>query len=91
MSEAATARAAYVEILKSVASSCGDRAVLTELDGGAFAIRLSGVAVTSEAAAETLVALTESAAKQGWRLKPGPIAVRTPGLTAEFSCEVVHD
>ena len=89
--EAAKARAAYAEILDTIASACGERAVLTSLGGDAFAIRLSGVAVTADAAAETLVALTEAAAKQGWRVAPGPIAVRTPGLTAEFTCEVAHD
>ena len=81
----------YAEILDTIASACGERAVLTSLGGDAFAIRLSGVAVTADAAAETLVALTEAAAKQGWRVAPGPIAVRTPGLTAEFTCEVAHD
>ena len=65
--------------------------MLSSLDGEAFTLRLTGVAVTTAAAADTLVALTDAAAKRGWRLSTGPITVRTPGQTAEFKCEITHD
>ena len=47
--------------------------------------------MTASAAADTLVALADAAAKRGWRLSTGPITVRTPGQTAEFKCELNHD
>jgi len=89
--DAAKARCAYAGVLEAIADACGDRAVLSSLDGGAFTLRLTGVAVTAAAAADTLVALTDAAAKRGWRLSTGPITVRTPGQTAEFKCEITHD
>ena len=88
---AAKARNAYADILEAIAEACGDRAVLSSLDGGAFTLRLTGVAVTASGAADTLVALADAAAKRGWRLSTGPITVRTPGQTAEFKCELNHD
>ena len=88
---AARARSAYAEIMKAIAAAYGERAVLMTLDGGPSALRIKGVAVTAAAAADVQVALTKSATKLGWRLMPGPIAVRTPGLTAEFECELTHD
>ena len=89
--EAARARSAYAEIMKAIAAAYGERAVLMTLDGGPSALRIKGVAVTAAAAADVQVALTKSATELGWRLMPGPIAVRTPGLTAEFECELTHD
>ena len=89
--EAARARSAYAEIMKAIAAAYGERAVLMTLDGGPSSLRIKGVAVTAAAAADVQVALTKSATKLGWRLMPGPIAVRTPGLTAEFECELTHD
>lgn len=89
--DAAKARCAYADVLEAIANACGDRAVLSSLDGEAFTLRLTGVAVTTAAAADTLVALTDAAAKRGWRLSTGPITVRTPGQTAEFKCEITHD
>ena len=89
--EAARARSAYAEIMKAIAAAYGERAVLMTLDGGPSALRIKGVAVTAAAAADVQVALTKSATKLGWRLMPGPIAVSTPGLTAEFECELTHD
>ena len=77
--------------MKAIAAAYGERAVLMTLDGGPSALRIKGVAVTATAAADVQVALTKSATKLGWRLMPGPIAVRTPGLTAEFECELTHD
>ena len=89
--EAARARAAYADILKAIAAAYGERAVLMTLDGGPAVLRVKGVAVTAAAAADVQVALTKSAIERGWRLTLGPIAVRTPGLTAEFECELTHD
>lgn len=89
--EAAKARRAYADILDAITEACGDRAVLSSLDGGAFEIQLTGVAVTASAAADTLVALADAAAKRGWSLSTGPITVRTPGQTAEFKCGITHD
>lgn len=89
--EAARARASYADIMKAIAAAYGERAVLTTLDGGLSSLRIKGVAVTATAAADVQVALTKSATELGWRLMPGPIAVRTPGLTAEFECELTHD
>ena len=89
--EAARAHSAYAEIMKAIAAAYGERAVLMTLDGGPSALRIKGVAVTAAAAADVQVALTKSATELGWRLMPGPIAVRTPGLTAEFECELTHD
>jgi len=89
--EAAKARGAYADILEAIAEAFGARAVVTSIDGGAFAVRVKGVAMTASAAADALVALTDAAAKRGWRLETGPIAVRTPGQTAEFECELKHD
>jgi hypothetical protein len=89
--EAAKARVAYADALDAIAAACGERAVISSIDGNAFTIGLAGVAVTASAAADTFVALTEAAATRGWRLVTGPISVRTPGLTAEFKCELSHD
>lgn len=89
--EAAKARSAFADILEAISAACGDRAVVSSLDGGAFSLRLAGVAVTASAAADTLVALTDEAARRGWKLTTGPITVRTPGQTAEFKCELKHD
>jgi len=89
--EAAKARSAYADILEAIAIACGDRAVVSSLDGGAFSLRLTGLAVSATAASDTLVALTDEAGRRGWRLSPGPIAVRTPGQTTEFKCELRHD
>ena len=89
--EAAKARSAFADVLEAISVACGDRAVVSSLDGGSFSLRLAGVAVTAQAAADTLVALTEDASRRGWRLTTGPIMVRTPGQTAEFKCELTHD
>lgn len=89
--EAAAARSAYADIMDVVAAACGDKAVLKSIDGGVFSMRLTGVAVTASAAADVLVALSDAATRQGWRIVSGPIDVLTPGLTAEFKCELTHD
>ena len=89
--EAARARAAYPAMLKAIATACGERAVLKTLDGGPSALSVAGMAVTASAAADVQVELTAAVAELGWRLAPGPIGVRTPGLTAEFKCELTHD
>ena len=88
---AALARGAYAKLLSAVAEACGDRAVLTELKGGDSSLHVRGVAVSATAAAEVLVALTASASTLEWRLAPGRISVRDPGLTADFECELTHD
>jgi len=89
--EAAKARSAYADILEAIALACGDRAVVSSLEGGAFSLKLTGLAVSAAAASDTLVALTDEARLRGWRLSPGLIAVRTPGQTTEFKCELAHD
>jgi len=90
-SDAAAARTAYADILEAIAVACGNRAVLSSLEGGAGDIKLAATAVDADAATGVLVALTTAAEKQGWHLVPGPITVRGPGPTAEFKCEIVHD
>jgi len=89
--EVAKARRAYADVMEAIAEACGDKAVLSSIDGGAFELRLTGVAVTATAAADTLVALADAAAKRGWRMATGPIRVQTPGQTAEFQCEITYD
>ena len=89
--DVARARASYAHLLKAVAAAYGERAVLTSIEGGPSSVRIKGVAATASAAADVQVALTRAAAEHGWRLVPGQIVLRKPGLTAEFESELAHD
>ena len=85
-------RAAWPELLEAIASSCGDRAVLTSLSsGGPFRVKMTATAVSPRAAADVMVALTAAAGKLGWRVSPGATASSASGTTTRFDCELVYD
>ncbi len=89
--EAERLRAAYAEILSEIAAACETRAVVKSIGGGARQIALRAVALSTTAAAETVEALSLRAAKRGWRLEPGSIAVQGAGPMATFECVMTHD
>ena len=90
--EAARLRAAWPDLLRAIASACGEKAVLKEISAsGPYRARLAATAITPEAASQVMVALSAAAARAGWRFRPGTIATSVQGTTANFDCEVSHD
>lgn len=88
---AAQLRAAYAEILSEIAAACETRAVVKSIGGGARQIVVRAVALSTAAAAETMENLSLRAAKCGWKLETGPIAVQGAGPMANFECVLNHD
>lgn len=88
---AARLRAAYAEMLSEIAAACETRAVVKSIGGGARQIVLRAVGLSTAAAAETIENLSLRAAKCGWRLETGPIAVQGTGPMANFECVLSHD
>lgn len=88
---AARLRAAYAEMLTEIAAACETRAVVKSLGGGARQIVVRAVALSTTAAAETMEDLSLRAAKCGWKLETGPIAVKGAGPMANFECVLSHD
>ena len=90
--DVARLRSAWPRLLRSIAQSCGDRAVLTSLGAdGAFRAKFSATTVSPRAAADVMVELSEAASKVGWRVIPGSTATSAQGTTPSIDCEIVHD
>ena len=90
--EVARLRFAWPRLLRSIAQSCGDRAVLTSLSSdGAFRAKFSATTVSPRTAADVMVELSKAAGDAGWRVVPGATATSERGTTTSFDCEILHD
>lgn len=90
--DVARLRSAWPRLLRSIAQSCGDRAVLTSLSSdGAFRVKFSATTVSPRSAADVMVELSKAAAKAGWRVVPGSTSTSEHGTTTSFDCEIFYD
>lgn len=90
--KAAAMRSAWHGILGEIASSCGGKAVLTEISSDApFRARIKAVAVSPQAAADVMAALSSGAGGLKWRVVPGSTVAGADDATAVFECGVEYD
>lgn len=88
----ASLRSAWPKVLKSLASSCDGKAVVTSIESREpFKLKLYATAVSSAAAAEVTALFSSVAAKEGWRVIPGSTVSISEEATARFDCEVTYD
>lgn len=87
--EVANRRALFPSLLTDVATACGDRAVLTALNGDAQHLSLAATALSPQAAADVLDALARRVQPRAFALKAGPL--KAQGNTTSFTWEVTHD
>ena len=92
---AAVLRAAGRELLEAVPAACADESVVRGIAAGEndFEVRLSGVALSAEAATRTVsrLAAALAARKSGWTLKPGSQGVQAEGGSCAFDCVFAFD
>ena len=88
--ECARARAVYPQFFAAVASAFGNRAVLRSFKAGGreFSMEIRAVAVSALAASETMAALGDLAARQGWSFAAGSITSDDKSVTVEFNCSL---
>lgn len=87
-------RDAWRRMLAAIPGACGDEGVLKEIRAtGAYSAKVSGVALSADAAARAFMRLTEAlkAPKSGWVVTPGAIGAASSGGTVEFSCSLDFD
>ena len=87
-------RSAWRLMLAAVPNACGDDSVLGGITAkGAYSARITGVALSADAAARTFARLAEALKppKSGWRVTPGPIGAAASGGTVEFACDLEFD
>jgi len=89
--DVAARRETLCAAMRAVAESCGDTAVLRTAGFTPAAIRLRCVAASQEGATEASVALASRLGALGWKVSPGAMEAKTPGMTTEFECEARHD
>ena len=87
----ATRRAVVASAMRAMAESCGDKAVLRTFRCSADEIKMRCIAASASDASDASVALASRLGSLGWRLVPGAMEVKSPGMTAEFECEARHD
>lgn len=87
-------RSAWRLMLSSLPAACGDESVLGGITArGAYSSRMTGVALSADAASRTIARLAEALKppRSGWRVTPGPIGAAAGGGTVEFACDVEFD
>ena len=86
-------RAAYLDIMDTIAGTCGGKTVVKEFkSGGApFRLHMSAVAANPQSAADVMAKLAEAASAKGWTLSDGTISASESGTTAEFGCLLSYD
>lgn len=87
-------RSAWRLMLAAVPNACGDDSVLGGITAkGAYSARITGVALSADAAARTFARLAEALKppKSGWRVTPGSIGAAASGGTVEFACDLEFD
>jgi len=84
-------RRAWGMILTALGTACGDNAIIREISSPEpFAAEIAATAISAQAAADAMAALTEGAGKVGWRCEPGNIAERKRGSIVEFSFKLLY-
>lgn len=87
-------RAAGQVLLEAIPSACSDEAVVKSLQStGAFSARLSGVALSAEAAGRVCKRLSDAlkAPKSAWHVHPETVGAAAAGGTVDFSCQLDFD
>ena len=87
-------RSAWRLMLAAVPEACGDESVLGGIAAkSAYSARITGVALSADAAARTFARLAEALKppKSGWRVTPGAIGAAAGGGTVEFACDLEFD
>lgn len=87
-------RSAWRVLLEALTTACRDESVLKEVKArGPYAVHLTGLALSPEAATRTFVRLTDELKppKSGWRPAPCQLERPAAGGTVVFACDLEFD
>jgi len=86
-------RDVYRLLLSTLSEACGERAVLKEIREAdkPFSAEIKAVSLSTKAASETLVRLSDALVPRGWRIEPGDLSSDRQGGTVGFTCTLTFD